>query len=295
MLGEFRELIRYRELLLTLIIRDIKVRYKNSVGGFLWSLMNPLFQVAAMTFAFRRIMNVDVPNYSAYLLCAFLPWTFFQMSVLDSAQSVLLHYALVKKTYFPREILPISVVLSNLVHFILALVIYFFYLVILQAPVALHAHAPSALTYISILWSPIHKSWLLLPVIVVIQFFLNLGVAFFVSCLNVFYEDVKYLVTVLLNFLLFTLPIFYLIERVQLASIPAWFRPFLLKLYFVNPLSYLITAYRKILLPPVNTATVHNIPLSYGYLGLAALTSMLICLAGYAFFNSRKWSFAERM
>jgi len=277
MLKELSELARYRELLLNLVVRDLKVRYKNSILGFFWSLANPLLQVAVITFVMRKVMIADVPNYSAYLLCAFLPWTFFQMSVLDASSSVLFHGNLVKKTYFPREILPISIVLSNLVHFILALGIFFIYLQVLGTPVLI--------------------TWLMLPVLVIIQLLFTMGVAFFVSCLNVFYEDIKYLATVVLSLLFFMLPIMYLVEQIHnyAATIPAVYRPWLIGSYYLNPLSFLLTAYRKLLLPAFNTATIQDVSLNYWYLALAGVTSLLICLAGYAFFNSRKWSFAERL
>ena len=273
MLKEFAELLRYRELLYNLVVRDLKVRYKNSVLGFFWSLLNPLLQVATITIVFKFILKLGVPNYSAYLLCAFLPWTFFQMSVMDSAMSVLFHGDLVKKTYFPREILPASIVLSNLVHFILALGVFFVYLLVIG--------------------TPIQVTWLLLPILVCIQLFLNMGIALFVSCLNVFYDDVKYMATVVLNLFYFALPIMYMVEHVLKSDrIP---HTAAVVLYYMNPLSLLLIAYRKILLPPFNTATIHDIPLDYRYLALAAVTSVLIFIAGYAFFNSRKWSFAERV
>jgi len=273
MLKDFAEVVRYRELLLNLVIRDLKVRYKNSVLGFFWSLANPLVQVATITFIFKYVLHATERDYSAYLLSAFLPWTFFQMSVLDASSSVLFHSNLVKKTYFPREILPASIVFSNLVHFTLALGVFFVYRFTMGAQPQI--------------------SWLLLPVVVFIQLLLNMGIAFFVSCLNVFYEDIKYMTTVLLNLLYFALPIMYFVEHAHNSkqipeALVTW-------LYYVNPLSYVLIAYRKILLPPYNTATVHNIPLNYWYLALAAATSLLIFLAGYAFFNSRKWYFAERV
>ena len=270
---ELAELLRYRELLLNLVVRDLKVRYKNSVLGFFWSLVNPLLQVATITVVFKFILKLGVPNYSAYLLCAFLPWTFFQMSVMDSAMSVLFHGNLVKKTYFPREILPASIVLSNLVHFILALGVFFVYLLVIGTPIQI--------------------TWLLLPVVVLIQLFLNMGIAFFVSCLNVFYDDVKYMATVLLNLLYFGLPIMYFVEQAFSSNrIP---HSLAVAIYYVNPLALLLTAYRKLLLPPFNTATIHDIPFNYWYLALAGVTSVAICLAGYAFFNSRKWRFAEQV
>lgn len=276
MLKEMAEMLRYRDLMLNLIIRDIKVRYKNSVLGFLWSLANPLLQVATITVVVKFVLATSVPNYSAYLLCAFLPWTFFQMSVLDASMSVLYHGDLIKKTYFPREVLPTSIVLSNLVHFILALGLFFVYLLVLR--------------------TPIQMTWLLLPIVVAIQLFLNLGIAYFVSCLNVFYEDVKYVVTVLLTLLFYMTPVIYTVEQVcHSNSIPDASRQLILTLFHVNPLSMLMITYRKILLPPLNTPAIDAFPMDYRYLALMAVSSMLIFVAGYVFFNRRKWAFAEQV
>jgi ABC-type polysaccharide/polyol phosphate export permease len=273
MLKDLAELLQYRELLLNLVVRDLKVRYKNSVLGFFWSLVNPLLQVATITVVFKYILHATERDYSAYLLCAFLPWMFFQMSVLDSSMSVLYHGNLVKKTYFPREVLPVSIVLSNLVHFLLALGVFFVYRIAIGGEVLV--------------------TWLLLPVLILIQLMLNMGVAFFVSCLNVFYEDIKYVATVALNVLYFALPIMYFVEHVQNSQrIPDWL---VTLLYYANPLPLILTAYRKILLPPYNTQTVHDVPFNYWWLALAGATSLVIFMAGYAFFNSKKWQFAERL
>lgn len=279
MLKELAELYRYRELLMNLVLRDIKVRYKNSFLGFLWSLANPLVQVATITIVFEYILKQGAAkqSYSAYLLCAFLPWTFFQMSVLDASMSILMQSPLVKKTYFPREVLPVSIVLSNLVHFVLGMLVFFAYVLIwLRAPVLV--------------------TWLLLPVLMLIQLMFNLGVALFVSALNVFFEDVKYLATVLMNLLYFALPVMYTIETVYWTDrIPSAYRPLLLKLYYLNPLAFLMTAYRKILLEPAGNDLAPDLPMDYRYLALAAVTSLVVFVAGYAFFNKRKWYFAERV
>ncbi len=128
MIDELKECCRYKDLLRQLVARDLKVRYKNSVLGFFWSLANPLVQVATITIVVKYILRLEIPNYSAYLLVGFLPWVFFQMALLDSSQVVLLHRDLLRKVYFPREVLPLSVVFANLIHFLLALVVFFAYL-----------------------------------------------------------------------------------------------------------------------------------------------------------------------
>lgn len=196
------------------------------------------------------------------------------MSLLDSSMSILMHGDLVKKTYFPREALPVSIVLSNLVHFILALVLFFIYLLVLGTPILI--------------------TWLLLPVVVLIQLFLTLGLSLFISCLNVFYEDIKYMMTVLLTVIFYGTPIIFLVEQIYYSDrIPKVYQGLVLKFFYLNPLSMLMIAYRKILLPPFNVGEIRDLGMNYGYLGLAAASSLLIFIAGYAFFNSRKWQFAE--
>ena len=135
MLKELSELYKYRDLLMQLVVRDLKVRYKNSILGFFWSLANPLVLVATITVVVKYVMRVDIPNYSAYLLVAYLPWMFFQMSLMDASQAVLMHHDLLKKVYFPREVLPLSMVLANLAHFLLAIAVFFVYLLIIGTPI----------------------------------------------------------------------------------------------------------------------------------------------------------------
>jgi ABC-type polysaccharide/polyol phosphate export permease len=281
MLTELRELYRYRDLLAQLIARDLKVRYKNSVLGFFWSLLNPLLQVATMAVAFRFIMKVNIPNYSAYLLVAFLPWTFFQMSLMDASQSVLAHHDLLKKVYFPREVLPISMVIANLIHFLLALLVFFVYLLVLGTPII--------------------ATWLLMPVLVVIEFMLVLGLSFFVSALNVFYEDVKYIVGVILNVLFYLTPVIYMSELVY-TQLHAKGMDAYYSVYQLNPLNALVIAFRKLLLipysvPPGMDSVVKqpDMPLQFRFVLIAAAISLTVLVAGYAYFNARKWRFAESM
>ena len=284
MIDELRELFKYRNLLRQFVVRDLKVRYKNSVLGFFWSLANPLVQVATITIVMKYVMRVGIPNYSAYLLVGYLPWMFFQMALLDSSQVILLHRDLLRKVYFPREVLPISVVIANLIHFLLALVVFVAYVVVY---IHFFLHGQSLL--ITTLW---------LPALIVIQVLLIVGLTFFVSCLNVFYEDTKYLLTVLLNVFFYLTPVMYVSEMVYARMDPVH-RPLLYKLYLLNPLNMLTDAYRKTLLPPFSGAVkgteIQSMPLDYGMLAVCAGVALVVAIAGYAFFNSRKWIFAERI
>ena len=283
MIDELRELYRYKDLVAQLVVRDLKVRYKNSVLGFFWSLANPLIQVATITIVVKYVLGLQIPNYSAYLLVGFLPWVFFQMALLDSSQVILLHRELLRKVYFPREVLPISVAIANLIHFALALVVFFLYLLFYW--IFLHG-------------APIQISALMLPLLVAMQFLLILGLSFFISCLNVFYEDVKYLLTALLGVLFYLTPVMYPAELVY-THFAGPYERLLYVLYLLNPVSMLTDAYRKALLPPfeggLRGAEVHALPLDYGMLAIAAVVCLLIAIAGYRFFNARKWVFAERV
>ena len=284
MISELKELFKYKGLLKQLVVRDLKVRYKNSVLGFFWSLANPLIQVATITIIIKYVLRLQISNYSALVLVGYLPWMFFQMALLDSSQVILLHRDLLRKVYFPRELLPLSVAVANLIHFLLALVVFFAYLMVY---------------WLFLRGAPIMVTALWLPVLVGLQFLLIVGLTFFVSCLNVFYEDVKYMLTALLGVVFYVTPIMYPAELVYRSLPEAWWG-LAYKLYLLNPLNMLTEAYRKTLLPPFKDmefkgAEVTSLPLDYALLGVTAVICLAIAVAGYKFFNSRKWVFAERV
>jgi ABC-type polysaccharide/polyol phosphate export permease len=275
MLGDLKELWNYRDLVKSLVVRDLTVRYKNSVLGFFWSLANPLVQVATITIIFKYVLAIGIPNYSAYVLCAFLPWMFFQLSLSDAGESVLRQYDLLRKVYFPREALTIASVIANLIHLALALGVFFIYLLALGVAV--------------------EPGWLLLPVCVLFNFFLVLGLAFFVSALSVFYEDMRYLVNVATNLFFYCCPIIYVSEQILFSSkIPAGLRERIWEVYHWNPMATFIEGYRQLLLPRFTGAGITDVPLDWRHIALAGVVSFVLMVAGYAFFNSRKWRFAER-
>jgi lipopolysaccharide transport system permease protein len=286
---ELRELWRYRELLLTVVLRELRIRYKNSYLGFFWSILNPLATVMVMTIVFKYVMGQQVQNYSAYVLAAYLPYMFFQLALLDSAQSVISQIPLLKKIYFPREILPIGSVLANFVHFLLAMVVFFVYLLVV--------------------WllnpgdNPFRATIFYLPIIVLIQLALTMGLALAISAMNTFFEDVKYMVSVGLYLLLFLSPIMYFSEQVYYASgIPPDQRGLVYFLYHLNPIAMLMTAYRKVMLDPQEVTMSRGgevldfpyIPLDWGMVGLCAAISFGTLIFGYWLFNRKKWQFVER-
>jgi lipopolysaccharide transport system permease protein len=281
-LAELAELYRFRELLWILVLRDLKVRYKNSALGFLWSLINPAVQVAVMSFVVKNFLHEEVPNLSAYIFCAFLPWSFFQLALLDTSHSLIVNERLMKKVYFPREIIPLSLVLSNLIHLLLAILVFLVYLVLyVQAPLL------SKLVFI--------------PGLILIEMLFITGIALVVSGVSVFYEDVKYLVTVLLQVLYFAVPVMYFVEQVKNSTANHDSHGLLFKLYMLNPLVTILTAFRFCMLQPTYIPpSAHSIGIQassavpVSYLLVTTALSLFVAIAGYALFNRMKWSFVER-
>ncbi|MBI5706590.1 MAG: ABC transporter permease [Armatimonadetes bacterium] len=289
MLAELKELWRFRELLYSMVERELKIRYKNSFLGFFWSLLNPLMTVAVLTFVFRNYVGYETKNLSAYILAAYLPFVFFQMSVLDSAQSVLSNVQLIKKIYFPREILPLAQIISNFIHLTLALLVFFGYLLFV------YWRDPTI--------SPFQATSFYLPLVLLVNLALAAGVGLLVSALNTFYEDVKYIVTVMLWMLLFLCPVMYFSETVYAKSLENGQVGIGYYLYHLNPVAMLCTAYRKILVAPQpvemkdasgHVATLPALPMDWALFGMTALTSVVLLVVGYAVFNRLKWRFVER-
>ena len=288
LLTESREVWRYRELLGILVERELAVRYKNSLFGVAWSLANPLVRALILWFVFTYIVENKTQDYFAYVLAAFFPWTYFLTGVLDAADSVSRHLPLIRKVYFPRELLPLATTLANLRHFLLTLAV-----VVLPLVVAVYVR--DSINEGGISLPPV--TILLLPVLVVMQTLFIAGIALFLSALNVFFEDVKFLVAVLLDLLFYAVPVIYFLENV--ARYPLLHTAFLL-----NPMVVILTAWRSFLLPsnklyadsfglPANTPINTGVPWPWFF--FTALVCILTFLGGYAFFNSRKWRFVEQV
>lgn len=222
------ELIGYRELVRNLVVRDLKVRYKNSVLGILWSLLNPLLMMTVLTVVFTVMTPSNIPNFPVFILCGLLPWNFFSASMTAATGSIVENASLVKKVYFPREVLPLSVVLSNLVNFLIALIVLFVMIIIFRVKLT---------------------AWVfLLPLIILIQVMFMTGMAFFLSTLNVFYRDTKIIIEVLMMAWFFVTPVFYPIDilphnyvlRGISIDVWRWMR-------ILNPMASLVAAYRDVL------------------------------------------------
>lgn len=184
------ELWQYRELLRNLVVRDLKVRYRNSLLGVVWSFFNPLLMTLVFTLVFTVMTPYsDVKKFPVFVMCAILPWNFFSTSIIGSIRSIVDNAPLVTKVYFPREILPISIVLANLVNFLIALIVLFALMAVFQIPLT---------------------RWvLLLPAVVAVQLIFTIGFSLIMATANVFYRDTQVIMEVLMLAWFFVTPVFY--------------------------------------------------------------------------------------
>ncbi|MFO7696986.1 MAG: ABC transporter permease [Anaerolineae bacterium] len=265
MLAHLNELVRFKGLIRNLVVRELRVRYKNSVLGVLWSWLNPLFMMIVYTVVFiymRSPSEGAVPNrnFPVFVLCGVLPWNFFSGAVMQSINSIVGNASLVKKVYFPREVLPLSVVLSNLVNFGIALMILFPMLLIFGVPLT---------------------RWvLLLPIVIAIQVCFVTGMALLLSTINVFYRDTGAIMDVAIMAWFFVTPIIYPIDILPRSrqimgltiDIHRWTR-------ILNPMASLVAAYRDVLY--------YGRLVGPDFLARTAVTSLAVLLIGYAVFYMR--------
>jgi lipopolysaccharide transport system permease protein len=228
MIRRIAELYHYRELVRNLVIRDLKVRYKNSVLGVLWSLLNPLLMTLVFTVVFTLMIPSNISNYPVFFMCGYLPWSFLSASLTGGTGSIVNNANLIKKVYFPREILPLSVVSSNLVNFLVALIVLFGMLFVSQIGLA--------------------PAVLMLPLIILAQLMFVVGLALLLSTANVFYRDTQHILEIVLQAWFFLTPIFYDITILpQSAQILGFTVDIQLWARRLNPMASLVASYRDVL------------------------------------------------
>ena len=218
MFANIRKLFSYRELLSSLTKKELKVKYRGSVLGFFWSLLNPILTMLVYSFVFSIVLRGGVKEFAIFLICALLPFNFLQNSVNQGSSSIISNSNLVNKIYFPREILPLSVVFSNLINFFLELIALFIVLAFMGYKFYLFLY--------------------ILPVLIFIQIFLVIGMTLLVSALNVFFRDLQHLITIVMMVWFFGTPIIY-----PLSMVPERFQPFI---KFINPMTIYAAYYRNI-------------------------------------------------
>jgi lipopolysaccharide transport system permease protein len=280
---KLRELWDYRELIRNLVLRDLRVRYKGSALGYLWTQFAPLLMMLVFWFVFSFLMQSAGAMFPVFLLVGLLPWNFCGEAVGGGTRSVLDNANLIKKVFFPREVLPLVSVFSSLLNFVLSLPMLFVLMAVVQL-----LYPP--------LGGRLNFSWTFayLPVLLVIQTIFLAGVVLATSALAVFFRDFVHLIGILLQFWFFLTPVVYTLDNINiaiggvaLATIIRW----------LNPMASLIDFYRDILYG--NVVGPSQVPTP----GLPALdsvlrtliTALLVLGVGYWLFQRRSGRFGEEI
>lgn len=254
----FNAILMYRDLLLAWTWRTVRVRYQQSFLGGFWAVIQPAAAVAIFSIVFTRFIKVDTGGvpYVLFSFATMVPWTFFSTSLTDMINSLVENMGLVTKIYFPREILPLSVMLARLLDFGIAtgvlLVLMLYYRVPLFEP-----------------------AWLYIPLILLIQIGLVLGLGLMGAALNVFYRDIKHLIILGLQIWLYASPVIY-----PVSLVPERLR----SLYFVNPMAGVVEAYRRVLI---------HAQAPDGHLLWSAFLALAVLTFGFWFFKRVESQFAD--
>jgi ABC-2 type transport system permease protein len=210
-----RDTYRYRELIWALALKELKIRYKRSVLGFLWALLNPMLLMVVLTVVFSTIMPVKMDHYAVFLLSVLLPWTFFSQSLAYAAESIVGNGDLIKKVKVAKLVFPVAAVVSNMINLLLSLI-----------PLVI---------IVLVMRHPFHLTWIYLPVPLVALTLFTLGATFFFAAVNVYYRDVSHILQILLQILFYVTPIIY-----SLDFFPQRYRIF----FKLNPLQYFFNGFR---------------------------------------------------
>ena len=256
MLASLRAIWRYRDLVRNLVSRDLRVKYKGSTLGFAWSLVHPIVLAAVYTLAFRYILDVRVPHFTAFLLSGLLPWSCFASSLAQATGSVADNSPLVRKVAFPRVILPVGSVLSQFAQFALM------YAVIVPIAAALGPGLSPAL--------------LAIPALLFLQLAFTLGLSLLLATAYVYFRDTRHLVEVALQIWFWVTPVVYAVTLVP----EAWRR-----FFWLNPMAVFVTAYQRAVIDGAWPSP----GLAAGLLALAVISP----LVGFAVFTKHQRRFAE--
>ena len=254
-----KELYAYREMIFSLVRRDLTGRYKGSILGFFWTFLNPLLQLFVYTFVFSTVMKNGIPDYYLFLFVALVPWIFFSTCVSGGTKCIWTQKDMVKKIYFPREVLPISYVTSQFVNMLLSFLVIFFVLFV----------SGKSVNFIALLY---------LPGIMLIEYLLALGMTMLFSALTVYIRDLEHISTIVVMLWQFLSPVMYSVDR-----IPENIR----SVFYLNPMTPIIVAYRDILyygIVPTVTTLVH-----------AMLIGIILVVFGTLVFGRLKKHFVEEM
>ncbi|NOT61462.1 MAG: ABC transporter permease [Acidobacteria bacterium] len=257
--SHLKELVKHSELLLLITQRELKVRYKQSVLGVLWAVLQPFSMMLVFSLFFGRFQKMpsDGIPYPLFSYSALLPWTFFATALAFAIPSLIQNSQLITKIYFPREIIPLASVFAAFVDFLIA----------------------SSIFVGMMFWYQVTPTWNLLYVfpLVALQVLFTIGVCLLLSSFTVLYRDVRHTLPLVIQIWLFATPVLY-----PVSVIPEQYRTFYM---LINPMAGIIDGYRR--------AVVLGIAPELKYLGLATLVSLFLVWAGYKYFKHLEHEFAD--
>ena len=256
-MSTIKELYAYRQMIFSLVKKDLRGRYKGSVLGFLWTFINPLFQLIVYTIVFTHILpNNDIEKYYLYLFVALIPWIFFSSAITTGAASVLAQKDLVKKIYFPRMVIPISYVTSCFVNMLLSFIVVFAVIIV----------TGTGFNFLALLT---------LPVIMIVEYIFALGMSLLTSAVTVYFRDLEHILGIVAMGWMYLTPVVY--------QVPPDYE----KYFKLNPMTHIINCYRTVLyrkqVPDLST------------LLLAAGLGVFFLIIGTLVFNKLQKHFAEEL
>lgn len=239
------------------IKKEVRGKYKGSWLGVIWTFLNPLLMLLVYSLVFPYILRINVENYPIFMMVALVPWTFFTSAVQSGTGSVIKEGALLKKVYFPREIIPMSVVTSALINFLITCIIMVVFILVSGVGFSIEA--------------------LFFPVLVLLQYIITLAIVFVLSAFTVYIRDIDHFVSIVIMLAFYVTPIVYKADM-----LPEKFKWVLL----VNPMAQLIEGYRAILY-------YHTMP-DLSILGIWGIIGIAMLVLGYAIFKKAEKGFVEQ-
>lgn len=254
----FKNLYNYRELLKTSVKKEVRSKYKNSFLGVLWSFLNPLLQIAVYGIVFSLILKNPMEHYTVFLCCGLIPWTFFSAAINKAAFTFIENGNIIKKVYFPREIIPISVVTGEAVNFLISTTI--------------------ILGFVLFSGMGLSRFMIFYPLIFITQYLIILAISLIISSVCVYLRDLQHFIGIALQLLFYAAPIVY-----APSSIPAEYQ-WILK---YNPMTYIINAYRSIF---YSHSMIELEPLL-----IVLVIAIVGCIVGYWIYSKLQKGFAEQL
>lgn len=269
MFRNLKSLMNYRELIGVMVVRDLKVKYKGSALGLMWSFLHPAFMLGLYYVIFTLLapdFRRDIDNYGLFLIAGMWPWMAFSSTVGKAAPLFILNADLIKKAYFPREILPIATTLSEFINLLIGIALVFVLMTVLR-------------------YQPNISIALVIPLLIA-QLLLTFALTMIVSLLDVFYRDTEQILNWILTVLFFASPVIYSLVRISTALAD---HPVLQKLYYLNPFAWIIPSYRLAFLAKPEAA---NLVLASLIMIPVTLVIFIIC---YGIFKKHEYRMVEEI